>query len=131
MLALLRAAQISGRDDLRDVALRVLRTNGPALERMPEAFPTLARAALFAERGGSLALIAGDPADPATRALAARARRVLGPDDAVVVAAPGTSPARVEESWLAGRGPVDGRPAAYVCHGTTCSLPIVDPEELV
>jgi len=97
---------------------------------MPEAFPTLARAALLAERGGSLALIAGDPTDPAAQALAARARRVLGPDDAVIVAAPGTPPAHVDASWLAGRGPVDGRPAAYVCHGTTCSLPITKPEDL-
>jgi uncharacterized protein len=130
-LGLLRAAAIAGRADLRDVTLRVLRTNGTALERMPEAFPTLARAALFAERGGSLALIAGDPGDPATRALAARARRVLGPDDAVVVAAPGARPAHVDASWLAGRGPVEGRPAAYVCRGTTCSLPIANPEDLV
>jgi hypothetical protein len=97
---------------------------------MPEAFPTLARAALFEARGGSFALVAGDPSDPAAQALAARARRVLGPDDAVLVAAPGAAPAHVDATWLAGRGPVEGRPAAYVCHGTTCSLPIVNPEDL-
>ena len=131
VLALLRVAALTGRTDLRDVALRVLRTHGPALERMPEAFPTLSRAALFEAQGGSLALVAGDPGDPATAALAARARRVLGPDDAVVVAAPGQAPAHVDASWITGRGPVNGRPAAYVCRGTTCSLPIVNPEELV
>jgi uncharacterized protein YyaL (SSP411 family) len=97
---------------------------------MPEAFPTLARAALFEARGGSLALVAGDAGDPATRALAARARRVLGPDDAVVVTAPGAPPAHVDPSWFTGRGPVNGRPAAYLCRGTTCSLPIADPEDL-
>jgi uncharacterized protein len=130
VLGLLRVAAITGHGDLRDLALRVVRTNAAALERMPEAFPTLVRAALFEARGGSLALIAGDPADPAAAALAARARRVLGPDDAVVVAAPGAPPAHVDASWVAGRGLVDGRPAAYVCHGTTCSLPITTPEDL-
>jgi uncharacterized protein YyaL (SSP411 family) len=131
VLGLLRTAALTGRGDLRDVALAVLRTHGPALERMPEAFPTLARAALFEASGGSLALIAGDPADPATLALAARARRVLGPDDAVVIAASGAAPAHVDASWVTGRGSLGGRPAAYVCRGTTCSLPIVNPEELV
>jgi uncharacterized protein YyaL (SSP411 family) len=55
---------------------------------------------------------------------------VLGPDDAVIVAAPGSLPPGVDASWLEGRGPVAGRPAAYVCRGTTCSLPIVQPEDL-
>jgi len=127
----LRAAAIAGRADLRDVALSVLRTHAAGLERTPEAFPTLARAALFAERGGSLALVAGDAGGPATRALAARARRVLAPEDAVIVAPLGAPPAGVDPSWLADRGPVAGRPAAYLCRGTTCSLPIAKPEELL
>ena len=49
----------------------------------------------------------------------------------MIVAAPGAPPAHVDASWLTGRGPVGGRPAAYLCHGTTCSLPIVNPEELI
>ena len=48
----------------------------------------------------------------------------------MIVAAPGAPPAGVDPSWLADRGPVDGRPAAYLCRGTTCSLPIVEPEDL-
>ena len=31
---------------------------------------------------------------------------------------------------LEGRGPVDGRAAAYVCRGTVCSLPVTDGETL-
>jgi uncharacterized protein YyaL (SSP411 family) len=87
-MGLLRAASIAGRSDLRSLADRVLRTHASLLERSPEALPTLARAALAAERGLSMALIVGDPEDAATRALAARARATLRPEDAVLVVQP-------------------------------------------
>jgi hypothetical protein len=124
-LCLLRLAGISGRADLRRIAERVLASHASALERAPEAFPTLARAALLCERGPSLALVVGRPEDPMTRALASRARHVLGPDEAVVVVAPGAAPPPgVEPSWLAGRQPPGGRATAWVCRGLRCSLPI-------
>jgi uncharacterized protein YyaL (SSP411 family) len=130
-LGLLRVAELSGRAELRAIAERVLAAHALELDRAPHAFPTLARAALVAERGLSVAVIVGAAGDPATRALAARARRVLAPADAVVVAAPGAAPASgLASSWLAGREPKGGRPTAWLCHGVTCSLPIVDPEAI-
>jgi uncharacterized protein YyaL (SSP411 family) len=45
----------------------------------------------------------------------------------VVAGRPGSGPVPL----LEGRGPVDGRAAAYVCRGTVCSLPITDPAVLV
>ena len=128
--ALLRAASLSGRADLLRVAEGVLRSHAFVLERAPEAYPTLARAALASERGLSVAVIAGDPAAPATAALAARARRVLAPEDAVLVVAPGAGPEGVDPSWLEGRGPIDGRAAAYLCRGVSCSLPVTEPDAL-
>jgi uncharacterized protein YyaL (SSP411 family) len=130
-LGLLRAAALSGRDDLRRTAERVLRTHAFVLERVPAAYPTLARAALAAERGLSCAVVVGAPDDARTRALAIAARRRLAPEDAVLVTAPGTAaPAGVDPSWLADREPVAGAPAAYVCRGTVCSLPVTAPEGL-
>jgi uncharacterized protein YyaL (SSP411 family) len=126
-----RAAALTGRGEWHDVALRVLRANAFVIERAPHAFTSLARAAALAERGVSVAVITGDAGDPATAALAARARRVLAPEDGVVVTAPGAAPpASLDPAWLAGRDAAGGRATAYLCRGTTCSLPIHDPDAL-
>ena len=126
-LGLLRLAALTGDAALREVADQVLRSHAFVLERAPEAYPTLARAALSAERGISVAVVVGEPG-PATDALAQRARRVLGPEDAVVVTTPGRTPALLDPSWLAGREPTAGRPTAWVCRGTSCSLPVTEPD---
>jgi uncharacterized protein YyaL (SSP411 family) len=129
-VGLLRAAALAGRRDWEQVVERLLRSHAFAIERLPEGHPTLARAAALAERGVSVAVVAGEPGDPGVVALADRARRLLGPEDAVVVAAPGAPPAGLDPSWLAGREPVGGRPTAWVCRGTSCSLPVTDPGHL-
>ncbi len=51
--------------------------------------------------------------------LPTRVLQVVGPGDAL----PDGHPA-------AGKEPRDGQPTAYVCRGTTCSLPITEPDEL-
>ncbi|MBW2542119.1 MAG: thioredoxin domain-containing protein [Deltaproteobacteria bacterium] len=129
-MGLLRAGAIAGRSDLLEIADRVLRTHAVRLERSPEALPTLARAALAAERGISVAVVVGNPSDEATRALAARARAALRPEDAVLSVEAGKAPVGVDPAWISGRDRVDGRPTAYVCRGSECSLPAVSPDEL-
>jgi len=131
VLGLVRAAALSGREDLARIATRVLRTHAFVLDRAPESEPTLARAALLAERGVSVAVVAGDPEAAATRALAARARVALAPDDGVVVVRPGApAPPGLDPAWLAGREPVRGQPTAWVCRGVVCSLPATHPDEI-
>jgi uncharacterized protein YyaL (SSP411 family) len=130
-LALLRAAALAGRSDWEQVVSRVLRANAYAIERAPEAFPTFARAAALAERGVAVAVVVGTAGDAATTALAARARRLLAPEDGVVVSAPGAPvPAALDPSWLRGRDAIGGGATAYLCRGTTCSLPVHEPDAL-
>ncbi len=88
---------------------------------------TLLNAAELLQRGVQV-VVAGDPADPAARALADAAWSAPEPNRVIQVVPPGkplpdTHPA-------AGKGPVDGKPAAYVCVGATCSLPVTDPAAL-
>jgi uncharacterized protein YyaL (SSP411 family) len=131
LLGLLRVATLCGRADLARIVESVLRTHAFALDRAAESEPTLARVAMLAGSGLSVAIIAGDPGAGATRALADRARRMLGPEDAVVVVQPGApAPAGLDPAWLAGREPQSGLPTAWVCRGTSCSLPVTEPEGL-
>jgi hypothetical protein len=132
VLGLLRAGSLTGDAELHRVADAVLTGHAQVLDRAPHAFPTLARAALLAERGTSVAVIVGAADDPATAALAIRARRVLNPEDGVLLAAPGaTWHEALDPAWIEGRSAVDGRATAYVCRGGRCSLPAHDPEGLV
>jgi len=130
-LGLLRLSQLSGQPALEDAANRIIEKHAFELERVPHAQPTLMRAVALRARGLSVALVVGDAADPATTALALRARRILLPDDAVLVVPSGTSSLPgVASHWLEGRDAIDQRPTAYVCRGRSCSLPTHDPAEL-
>ncbi len=131
VLGLLRLAGLSGWAQFALIADQVIHAYGVELERAPHAYPTLMRAVALRARGLSVAVILGDPSDGRTEALAVRARRVLLPEDGVVIAPPAAEPPRgLDPSWLAGREAQNGEPTAYVCRGTTCSLPVTDPDLL-
>jgi len=130
-LGLVRVAALAGRGDLARVASHVFRTHAFAVERAPAAWPTLLRAATLAERGTAVAVIVGAPEDPDTRALAQRARARLAPEDGVVCVSDGAArPPGLDAGWIEGRETSGGRATAYLCRGTTCSLPVTDPDEL-
>ena len=113
------------------MAERIIAGQAPLIERSPHAVPTLLRAVALGERGLSVAVIRGEPHDPQTQALATRARRVLLPDDGVVVLAPGAvRPVGVGAEWLRGREAEKDRATAWICQGTRCSLPTHDPRAI-
>jgi len=127
-LGLLRVAALTGDAALRVTAERVLRTHAFVLERAPAAHPTLARVADWLERGLSGAVVVGAADDARTGALALAARRRLAPEEAVLVVAPGAeTPAGLDPTWLEGKAAGEV-PTAYVCRGTTCSLPVTEPD---
>jgi len=130
VLALLRLVELTGRADLRDVAEAVLEREGPVASRAPLYLPTLTRAAALHETGLGIALVLGTPGDPGTEALAARARQVLGPEDAVVIVPPGAPPAWLSAELLEGRSQRGGVPTAYLCRGQVCGLPATKPDEV-
>jgi uncharacterized protein YyaL (SSP411 family) len=132
LLGLARLAALSHSEEIGAFVELAIAEHGIALERAPQAFPTLLRAIALRSRGISVAVVIGEMGASDTHALAARARRVLRPEDAVLVAEPGQAPlGGIAADWLTGREAVDGRATAYVCHGQSCSLPVHEPSELV
>jgi hypothetical protein len=118
--ALAEYAAITGSGRHREAAEQALGTVHAIADRAPRfAGWSLAAAQAMLEGPVEVAVVGGP--GPDRDALEARARRIPG---AVVLVADGP---RDDVPLLAGRSPVDGRPAAYVCRGLVCERPVTDP----
>ncbi len=132
LLGLTRLAALGHRGDLDAFVTQALDEQSALIENAPHAFPTLLRAVALRLRGMSFAVIIGDPSADDTHRLAERARRVLRPEDAILVCAENAEvPAGIAPDWIRGRIAIDGKATAYLCHGTLCSAPVQEPSELV
>ena len=72
--------------------------------------------------------VVGSPGDPRTGELHRAALHAAPPGAVLALGDGAPHPAGVP--LLAGRGTVDGAPAAYVCRQFTCQAPVTTPEEL-
>jgi uncharacterized protein len=118
---LLRLARIWGDDELERHAVSVFRIAEPALRRAPGFFAwLLCGLDLWLSPPRELAVV-GDVEAPVSRA-------ALTPFQPRTVVAVGPSE---EVPLLAGKGPVQGQPAVYVCERFACRAPITEPEEVV
>jgi uncharacterized protein YyaL (SSP411 family) len=111
---LLRLARIWGDDELERRAVGVLRLVRDVIPRAPSAFGwSLCALDLYLSAPREFAII-GSPSD----AVARRALAELDPN-AVVAFGPDE-----EIPLLAGKGPVDGKPAVYACERFACQAPV-------
>ncbi|SEK39275.1 thioredoxin domain-containing protein [Nonomuraea pusilla] len=140
--ALLSYAALTGSARHREAALAALGTVSvlaPRHARFAGWGLAVARAALD---GPVEVAVVGPPGDPRTRALHREALLADVPG-LVVALGPGEDDAELRgsgdalmprgeafPSLLEGRGLVDGVPAAYVCRGFTCRMPVTSVEEL-
>jgi uncharacterized protein YyaL (SSP411 family) len=122
-LGLLRLSALTGERRYEEEALTVLRplggADGPAT-RYPIAFGHLLQAIAFAHGPVREIALAGDAPGPLLEVVRAayRPRTVLAGGDGAVV------------PLMEGRGPVDGRTAAFVCEHFACQAPVTDPDAL-
>ncbi len=129
---LLRLAQITGQEDYAARARATIGAFADQLSRAPTALPQM-----LVALGTSLAkprqvVIAGAAGDPATRALLREVHAHYVPNKIVLLADGGAG-----QRWLAERldflktvGPIQGKPAAYVCQDFVCQLPTSDVGKL-
>jgi uncharacterized protein len=74
-------------------------------------------------------VVVGEKSDPAFGSLLRTVYGVSLPNRVVLTLAPGGSLPANHPAF--GKGAVDGKPAAYVCEGPVCSLPITEAESLL
>jgi uncharacterized protein YyaL (SSP411 family) len=116
---LLRLARLTGEASYENAALSLIALLHPIAPKHPLAFGHLLRAMDFYAAPVQEVALAGDADE-----LASVVRRGFYPH--VVLAGGGGSAVPL----LAGREPVDGSPAAYVCQRFTCGLPVTRAQEL-
>jgi uncharacterized protein YyaL (SSP411 family) len=131
-LALLRVGAATGDEDLAKAGRACLEAWMPALEKYPMGYPFALSALGFALGPTREVVIAGDPADPATKALVAEVRRRFLPDTVLLHHAPGEAgkALRAIAPFVAPQGLVGGKPAAYVCRDRTCAAPVTAVADL-
>ena len=113
-----RMHALTGEGCYLDVAERALASVGPGATSYPSAFAQWFSAADFlVGRPAGIALVGDGPElDNLTQAV----RETYRPRSVVSAAADGDA---ADVPLLRGRQPLDGRAAAYVCHGFVCKLP--------
>jgi uncharacterized protein len=129
--ALLRLGLITGDGRYRDAGSACLALVNGAAAKAPAGFGTaLCAIDLYVGPSREVAVI-GERDDERTEALV---REVVSkryvPNVVLAAAGPGDKAAAREVPLLEGRALVEGKPAAYVCEGFTCELPVTEPADL-
>jgi uncharacterized protein YyaL (SSP411 family) len=142
--ALLSHAALTGSAEHRAAAVAALGVLEPIAARFPRAAGSGLAVAEAVVSGPAEIAIVGPPGDPRTAALH-RTALLAAPPGAVLAVGEGTSGGAAARDGaaggapgdgvgavplLAGRGMVDGSPAAYVCRNFTCRTPVTDPVDL-
>jgi uncharacterized protein len=124
--ALLRLAALSGEHEYERQGVAVLRLFAELAPRHPNAFAHLLQALDFHLAEVKEVALVGDRLRPLERVV----RGAFRPHVVVAGSPPAGSGDASAIPLLAGREPVDGRAAAYVCEHFACKAPVTDPARL-
>jgi uncharacterized protein YyaL (SSP411 family) len=123
ILSLLRLGKISGREAFTQAAEQSLRCFSARLQQVPQALPYMFQALDFWIEEPVRVVVAGNPAQPETRALLQAIHSVYRPDKVVLS---NTGPVEAFARTL----PVMNDPQVYLCSGASCQPPTGDPKEI-
>jgi uncharacterized protein len=124
-----RVGRLLGDDQRLDATTDFVRDELPSIEAMPIGFGRLlAVAGRLAHPGVEVLIAAGDDPDD-TDLLLRTAHRPFLPGR-VISGILGDAEPPVDSPLHSGRGPVDGRSAAWVCRDFSCRTPVTRAEEL-
>jgi len=129
-LALARLGALTADESLRARAETTLRLYRDRMERFPSAFGTMLCAVDQHLEGVRSVVLASRRDDPGLRAFLHALRDAYEPNTVLALADPDAAGAPIAVPLLAGKTPVEGRPAAYLCEGGACRAPVLSPSEL-
>src|SRR4029077_10476609 len=125
-----RLNALTGDESLLTKAGETLRLYRDRMERFPSAFGMMLCAADQHLAGAALIVLAGRRDDPGVRAFLRALRDSYDPNSVLALADPAVADAERALPLLAGKSPIEGRSAAYVCEPGTCRAPVLSPAEL-
>jgi len=126
---LLRLYHITGEDDYRARAEKVLRSYYDVMESQPFGFAHMLCAVDQYLNPPKAIVVVGNADDPRTKALLAEVHRLYLPNKVLQLV--GAEQALEDISpLLRGKTQVNGQPTAYLCQNFTCSAPVTNPAEL-
>ena len=126
---LLRLHHLTGKNNYRTMAEKVLRSYYDAMESQPFGFAHMLCALDSYLHGVREIVIVGNPGDAVVQAMIAEINSIYLPNKVLQLATPDT-PLAVISPLLEGKTQVDGRPTAYVCQNFTCSAPVTSASSL-
>ncbi len=125
--AAVRLAALIGDHAYADLADEVLRTFALSASQSPPGHGHLLQVASFLHHGVREVAVVGAAGAERDALVAVVDGR---PRPGLVLAVAEDDGAATDVPLLAGRGPVEGRPAAYVCRDHACERPVTRPDEL-
>jgi len=126
---LLRLHHLTGNDDYRTNAEKVLRSYYDAMESQPFGFAHMLCAMDSLLKGFKDVVVVGNPGDAGVQEMIAAINSLYLPNKVFQLATP-DSPLAEISPLLEGKNQVDGRPTAYVCQNFTCSAPVTSASDL-
>jgi uncharacterized protein YyaL (SSP411 family) len=126
---LLRLHHITGKEDYRARAEKVLRAYYDAMESQPFGFAHLLCALDFNLNKPKEIVVVGDLANSRTRELLGGIYSLYLPNVTLQLAK-ANEPLEKISPLLQGKTEIDGKPTVYVCHNFTCSAPVTEWSEL-
>ncbi len=129
---LLRLARLTGRPELEHQALAIAAAAARDLDRLPSGHSHLVAAVERAGARSTEVVVVGARSDPDTRSLLAVVRRSAPPGSVTLLVEPGAAGDRARRlaPFVDAMTLIEGKAAAYVCHGFACELPTTDPDRL-
>jgi uncharacterized protein YyaL (SSP411 family) len=129
---LLHLAGLTGNGELEDAARGQLHAFGGAVESAPQAYTFYLCALDFSLGPPQEIVVAGEKDDTRTREMLQVLHAAYLPRAIILLNQPGNEGEKLAaiSPNAAGKVPLDGIPAVYICENYTCQEPVTDPEEL-